>query len=281
MLGLCGKVLKGGGSFAAKFKKGRIVMEKKNDKKKIGIIGITGRMGLTLADVVREGGKYELGVSFGRSQMPFRKMEEVFRGSDYVIDFSSRELVKKTLETGITEGKPLVICTTGWSKDDMKNLIEPLAEKVPLVIAANTSLGAALQIYLARQLARVLGETYDIDIEEKHQRNKIDCPSGTAKMIFEEIRKVKKSAFELKYETGGMAEGPRPEHYIGTTFLRSGNRPAEHEVSFTSNEEMISIRHLAYSKNVFARGAVKIVEWLDENKPKPGVYSMMDVLGLN
>ena len=166
-----------------------------------------------------------------------------------------------------------------------------------MVVAPNTSLGASLQLYLARQLAMILDEDYDIDIIERHHRNKADKPSGTAMQLANSIIDDKQEVcgliFKLECHNANAftamdeavdtrtTNGLRPKNFISINAIRSGNLPGEHEVCFTSSDEMISIKHTAFDRKLFTKGVIKIVKWLDTRRPGPGIYTMMDVLGTN
>ena len=248
-------------------------------KKTIGIVGNTGRMGGVLADVINHS-EYVVGPGFGLGQEPHVELATVFENNDYVIDFSNASLIGELLQTALDNPKPLLICTTGWAVENYQEQLDRLSAKVPVVVATNTSVGAFLQRYLVRKLAGVLGADYDIDIIEKHHRNKVDCPSGTAMTMFNEIKRVKHAVFAADYNTHTLNEGPRPDNYVGMEVVRSGNLPGDHAVSFTSLEEMITVQHVAFDRKLFAKGAVRIVRWLNENEPAPGIYGMADVLDL-
>ncbi|WHQ46936.1 MAG: 4-hydroxy-tetrahydrodipicolinate reductase [Candidatus Midichloria sp.] len=246
--------------------------------KKIGIIGSSGRMGLLVSQAIKME-NYQLGKDFNRNSE--YKLQEVFVDNDFVIDFSSPNLVKATLSEALKNPKPLAICTTGWKQNEFEKELETLAEIVPIVIASNTSLGANLQQYLVSLLSKMLDASYDIDITEKHHRNKIDIHSGTATSLINEIKKTKKEHFNIEYISTPINQGPRPENFIGMHVERSGNLPGEHEVVFTSNSELISIKHIAFNRNLFVLGTIKIIKWIEQYQPKPGIYSMRDVLELN
>ncbi|MFA6076186.1 MAG: 4-hydroxy-tetrahydrodipicolinate reductase [Negativicutes bacterium] len=248
-------------------------------KKTIGIIGSTGRMGGVLADVISKS-EFAAGTGYGLGQEPPVALSTVFQTNDFVVDFSNASLIAELLKAAIANPKPLVICTTGWSSEDYSDELSQLSATVPVVIATNTSVGAFLQRYLVRKLAGVLAADYDIDIIEKHHRNKIDCPSGTAMTMFNEIKRVKHAIFAADYCTHPLQEGPRPDNYVGMEVVRSGNLPGDHAVSFTSLEEMITVQHVAFDRKLFAKGAVRIVRWLNETEPRPGIYGMAEVLDL-
>ncbi len=246
----------------------------------IGIIGNTGRMGQVLTQVIKQHHDFSCGAGFSRSQKPYVTLQEVFSQNNYVVDFSKPELLVELLQAAIANPKPLVICTTGWAPQEIQPILMQLAAKVPVVVASNTSVGAYLQRYLVQQLANILGEEYDIDILEKHHRHKVDNPSGTATSLLHDIQAAKKQQHGIDYKSYPLEKGPRPEHFIGTAAARSGNLPGDHTVSFVSAEEMICVQHVAFDRALFAKGAVRIVKWLETTKPKPGLYSIQDVLNL-
>lgn len=245
--------------------------------KKIGIIGFTGRMGKLLADKIEKHAHFLIGPGYSQSKSHQTSLEDVFLANDYVIDFSKHHLLASILETAIKIPKPIVICTTGWYQKDYQNLITQASKKVPLVIAPNTSVGAYLQKRLVSELAKILNADYDIDIHDKHHRHKIDIPSGTAQDLIHEIQKAKKSHQGLDYEASILEKGPRPNNFIGISVERSGNIPGDHEVTFTSIDELISIKHVAFDRSIFAQGAVRILEWLEKSEPGPGIYTMADI----
>jgi 4-hydroxy-tetrahydrodipicolinate reductase len=247
---------------------------------KIGIVGNSGRMGNLLAAAIENHKHFTLGLGFSRNQQPYAPLQEVFSENDCIIDFAKGEMVEELLKTAIIKPKPLIICSTGWQYDKVAHLISQLSNKVPLVIAPNTSIGSYLQRYLAKRLAEFLDDEFDIDIIEKHHRHKVDIPSGTVNTLITDIQKTKQR-LGLQYKAGVLAEnGPRPDNFIGLAVLRSGNLFGDHEITFTSSEEMLSVRHVAFSRTLFAKGAIKIVEWLKNTKPAPGVYGMENIFNL-
>ncbi|MCB0308511.1 MAG: 4-hydroxy-tetrahydrodipicolinate reductase [Bdellovibrionales bacterium] len=259
-------------------------------KKKVGIIGITGRMGQILVDTINQTEKFHVECGYSRSRganiekgyQQFTKFADVFSQSDYVVDFSNHTNIEKILTEAQVSPTPLIICTTGWKPDDrILALMSEVTKSIPVVVAPNTSLGATLQNYLTRQLSKILTAEYDIDIHEKHHRAKIDVPSGTAEKLVQAIIETKKSEYQIDYSSGPAKSGERPEHFVGLTSQRSGMLPGDHEVSFTGEYESISIKHVAFSRGLFAKGVVRILDWLEVKNPKSGRYSMEDVLELN
>lgn len=248
--------------------------------KKVGIIGKSGRMGQELTKVFTNKPGYEVGTSYSKESAKEVTLDAVFKENDIVVDFSNAALVGKILEAGIKNPKPLIICTTGWDQTALKAQLEEFTIKAPLIIATNTSIGAAVQRYVVRKVAEVLGEEFDIDLHEKHHRFKVDSPSGTAVTLVNDLLLAKKNAQNLEYESYIVGQEARPERKVGVSVQRSGSIVGEHEVSFTSLEEQITIKHTAFDRALFAKGAAKAVEWLLEKKISPGSYTMFDLLQL-
>lgn len=197
---------------------------------------------------------------------------------DVLVDFSAPDALEANLETAVERGKPIVIGTTGLT-DLHQAMIEAAARKIPVLQAANMSLGVNLLAHLVRQTADRLGDDWDIEIVEMHHRHKVDAPSGTALLLGEaaaegrgvDLAKISDRARD------GMA-GPRKSGHIGFAALRGGSVAGDHQVIFASDGERIEIGHRAESRMIFARGAVAAAIWI-EDKPA-GRYSMNDVLGL-
>lgn len=252
--------------------------------KTIGIIGIAGRMGSLLVEVLNQHGQYIVNSGFDRRQVQniriFPSLTDVFEFNDYVIDFSSSSITEEVLQAALSVPKPLIICTTGWKYEMIEHDLNLLSQQVPVIIASNTSLGAYLQRHLVRQLAKVLDVEYDIDLVEKHHRNKVDIPSGTAMQLLSDIVEVKKKEYNANYQYYSLQHGPRPENFINVNVERSGQLPGEHEVTFISDDEIIAVKHISFNRRLFAKGTLKILNWLKKNKPKPGIYTTNDIFKL-
>ena len=245
-------------------------------KKSVGIIGNSGRMGSLISQAIQQEGLYDLGIGFNHGST--NKLDSVFLENDFIIDFSSHKLISDTIATLSMYPKPIAICTTGWDFEQYKRDLEKIALAAPILIASNTSLGANVQRYLTTILSQVLDSSYDIDINEKHHRNKIDIPSGTTNSLLKDIQQIKQLYFNCNYETYHLDHGPRPMNFIGVHAERTGNIFCEHNVTFTSNNESISIKHTAFNRELFVDGVLKIIKWFDQEKPKPHIYSMFDIL---
>ena len=203
----------------------------------------------------------------------------LFSGSDAVIDFTRPELLAHHAELAARHSTALIVGTTGFDPA-ARAALDKAAETVPVVLAANMSVGVTLLGQLVRQLAAKLDDqTFDIEIVEMHHRHKIDAPSGTALALAEAAaqgREVNLADVARKTRDGQI--GPRPAGEIGISTLRGGDVVGDHTVIFASEGERIEITHKASSRQIFARGAVRAALWAAGRKA--GLYSMLDVLGL-
>jgi len=203
----------------------------------------------------------------------------LFAAADAVIDFTRPELLAHHAELAARHSTALIVGTTGF-EPSARTALDQAATKVPVVLAANMSVGVTLLGQLVRQLAAKLDPaTFDIEIVEMHHRHKIDAPSGTALALAEAAaqgREVTLSDVARKTRDGQI--GPRPAGEIGISTLRGGDVVGDHTVIFASEGERIELTHKASSRQIFARGAVRAALWAAGRKP--GLYSMLDVLGL-
>lgn len=258
---------------------------KRNERKDlmqtgVGIVGITGRMGQVLSEEIMKRKVLKLGNSYSKELAENSSLKDVFRENDVVVDFSNAALVPEVIAAALNDPKPLIICTTGWDQALLMPQIDQLAKKVPVILATNTSIGAAIQRYIVKIVAKSLGEEFDVDLHESHHRFKVDSPSGTATTLLEDIVAAKESAFNKRYRPYQVSDGARGDDKIGVSVTRAGSIVGEHEVIFTSLEEQISIKHTAFDRRLFAKGALKCVEWLSQGQ-KPGCYTIFDVLNLH
>ena len=239
---------------------------------------VTQHPGAELSGGTARPGSDLVGQSVGRVAVT-DDADALFAASDVVIDFTRPELLAQHLDLAQRHKKALVIGTTGLDKTARAG-IEAASRSVPLVQAANMSVGVTLLGQLVKQLAAQLdAATFDIEIVEMHHRHKIDAPSGTALALAEAAaagREVQLSDVARKSRDGQI--GARPEGEIGVSTLRGGDVVGDHTVIFAADGERIEITHKASSRQIFARGAVRAALWAAGRKP--GLYSMLDVLGL-
>jgi 4-hydroxy-tetrahydrodipicolinate reductase len=197
---------------------------------------------------------------------------------DVVVDFSHADATEQTCVACLAHGKPLVIGTTGHSAAQLEQ-IRSASAAIPVLHAANFSIGINTLFCLARQAAELVGQEFDIEITETHHRYKKDAPSGTAKRLAEILCDTR----ALTYETGvahgraGMT-GERPAAQIGMHAIRAGDVVGDHTVIFAASGERLELTHKASSRETFAVGALRAALWI-VGKP-PALYSMEDVLGL-
>ncbi|MCL4135900.1 UNVERIFIED_CONTAM: hypothetical protein GTU68_001524 [Idotea baltica] len=205
-------------------------------------------------------------------------LESVIDDFDVLIDFTLTAPTLENLEICRSNGKSIVIGTTGFDQQQ-KQVIADAAKSISVVFAPNMSAGVTLCLHLLRQAAQVLGEESDIEIIETHHRHKLDAPSGTALRMGEVIAEQMGSKLSdcAVYGREGISE-PRDSNTIGFATVRAGDVVGDHTVLFASEGERIEITHKASNRLTFANGAVRAAKWLAE-RPS-GLYDMADVLDL-
>jgi len=196
--------------------------------------------------------------------------------ADVVIDFSSPLALEKLLSYGLLHKTPLVLCTTGYSPEQII-AIEGAAELIPVFRSGNMSLGINLLIDLVKRACAVLGESFDVEIVERHHRRKVDAPSGTALMLADAAASALPYSSEYVFGRNDRRQ-PRDAREIGISAVRGGTIVGEHDVIFAGLDEVIELRHSATSRNVFAVGAIKAAKFIAACG-KPGLYDMREVLG--
>lgn len=266
--------------------------------RRIAVMGAAGRMGKTLIEAVQQtGGSAGLTAAIdrpdstlvgadagelaglGRIGVPLSgDLTKVADEFDVVIDFTHPTVTLKNLEICRKAGKAMVIGTTGFSVQE-KELLNAAAKEIPIVFAANYSVGVNLCLKLLDTAARVLGDEVDIEIIEAHHRHKVDAPSGTALRMGEVVANALGRDLEKVAVYGREGQtGARPRETIGFATVRAGDVVGDHTVLFAADGERVEITHKASSRMTFARGAVRAAAWLEGREP--GLYDMQDVLGL-
>ncbi|MCY4329392.1 MAG: 4-hydroxy-tetrahydrodipicolinate reductase [Endozoicomonadaceae bacterium] len=205
--------------------------------------------------------------------------EKVMQSADALIDFTTPQTTLSLLPLCQQYNKGIVIGTTGFSVEE-KQTIQVAAKSIPIVFAPNMSTGVNLMFKLLQVAAKTLGKHSDIEIIEKHHRNKQDAPSGTALKMGEIIADVLNRSLNQHavYGRHGTKQGIRPRETIGFSSIRAGDIVGEHTALFAGEGEQIEITHTSSSRNHYAAGAVQAALWL-ANKTS-GLYDMMDVLDL-
>lgn len=206
----------------------------------------------------------------------FTDINDVNIDYDVLIDFSRADALKGLLDFSIKNNKPLILCSTGYSEDDLK-LIYEKSNVIPVFKSANMSLGINLISSLLRKVAPVLYGNYDIEIIEKHHNQKVDSPSGTAILLADSIKSSLSE--ETKYVYGREGSSKREKNEIGIHAVRGGSIVGDHDVIFAGAGEIIELSHKALSREVFAIGALKAAEYMYTVK-SPKLYNMEDVLNI-
>jgi 4-hydroxy-tetrahydrodipicolinate reductase len=269
-----------------------------NGATRVGVAGCAGRMGQmllkTLAAVpgvlvvggTERRGSPALGMDLGAlaGTDPFGitvgdDASVLFDNADVVIDFTSPAATAQHAGHAARTGTAHVIGTTGLDNDQLA-AIGRAAQRAPIVLASNMSLGVNLLEQMVEQIARILDTDWDIEIIEMHHRHKVDAPSGTALTLGEAAARGRGVALRrvAKRSRDGQV-GPRVKGEIGFAALRGGDVVGDHTILFAADGERVEITHKASSREIFARGAVKAVLWAAGKAP--GLYSMKDVLGFS
>jgi len=248
---------------------------------KIILNGCSGKMGKMITETTSQFPNLE--IMAGIDKFPaelgfpiFKSVEEVDLDYDVLLDFSRPDALGSLLTLTEKTKKPLVICSTGFSKEELA-LIDEKSNTLPLFRSANMSLGINLINSLLKKVAPLLYGNYDIEIIEKHHNQKIDSPSGTAILLADTIKDSLADKTEYVYGREGNAK--RKENEIGIHAVRGGSIIGDHEVIFAGTGEVIELTHKAISREVFAVGALKACEYMS-NISKAGLYDMNDVIGL-
>lgn len=247
---------------------------------RILISGACGRMGRAVAACAKTMG---IDVACGVDPCPtdttfplYPNFESVQEKVDCIIDFSRADGLDGLLTYALSHTTPCVICSTGFSAEQLKQ-IEDSSKRIPIFRSANMSVGIAVLRKLSRMASELLGDDFDVEIIEAHHNQKLDAPSGTALMLFNEI----KDAYQVPREQVNGRNGirKREKNEIGMHALRGGTVAGEHAVCYFGPMERIELRHSAEDRSVFAVGSLKAAGFLVSQKA--GMYTMDDMLKLN
>jgi 4-hydroxy-tetrahydrodipicolinate reductase len=203
------------------------------------------------------------------------KLTEAVKDADVYISFTmpAAEVINIPIVANL--GKRIILGTTGFTPEQIRQVVAAMSGKVPAVFSPNFSVGVNILFKLTEAL-KAFPQGYDFSINEIHHTGKKDAPSGTAKKLGEIVANVRGYK---KTVSGREGMCPRQSDELEITALRAGGVPGIHDIIVAGQYEMLRIEHTAFSRNVFAQGAVYAAEWLSrQNEPK--VYSMADVLGL-
>lgn len=196
--------------------------------------------------------------------------------ADVIIDFAAAVAVDKLLDYSVKCHIPVVLCTTGLS-DEQLDKVKRTSSEVAVLKSANMSLGINTLLKLLADATKVFAPAgYDIEIVEKHHNQKVDAPSGTALALADSINEAADGKYEYVYDRSKERK-KREKKELGISAVRGGTIVGEHEVIFAGIDEVIEFKHTAYSKSVFAKGAVEAAKFLAGKTS--GMYDMSDVIG--
>lgn len=245
---------------------------------KVLLNGCLGKMGQAVESCVNERDDVMItcgvDIAEGNKTYPvYRCFVDVEETPDVIIDFSNPLVLDDMLSFAVEKKIPVIICTTGFSEAQVQK-IKDTAKEIAVFYSGNMSLGINVLIALSKMAAKVLYNSFDIEVLEKHHNQKLDAPSGTALMIADAISEEIGDA-QYVYDRHAYRK-KRVHNEIGIHSVRGGTIVGEHEVIFAGHDEVVSLKHQAQSKGVFAAGAVNAAAYM---KDKPaGLYDMSDVL---
>ncbi len=262
---------------------------------KIGVTGITGRMGRTIATLVlqdeivdlscalvrQDGGhdNEDLGEFLGFDKNDAKTISDIdqfVQNCDAVIDFSSPALSLAIAEKCSQYRKVLVCGTTGFSEEE-KQQFAANAVNTPIIWSSNMSLGVNLLMNLAEKVASILHDDFDVEIVEMHHKNKVDAPSGTALSLGAAVAQGRTADLQKNAVMARVGkDAKRNKGEIGFATLRGGDVIGDHTVIFAGDGERVELTHKASNRDIFAKGAIRAAIW--GTAQKPGFYSMRDVL---
>ncbi len=247
------------------------------------IYGCCGKMGHVVADIVAQ--RQDMYVCAGVDikndntyDFPvYEKIADVKEKPDVIIDFSSSAAVDALLDYCESSKVPVVLCSTGLSEEQTERISE-ISKKTAVLKSANMSLGVNFLLKVLGEISPLLFEAgYDVEIVEKHHNQKLDAPSGTALAMADAINQSCDERYEYIFDRSERRQ-KRDKKELGISAVRGGTIVGDHDVIFAGLDEVITLSHRAYSKSVFAKGAVSAAAFL--TKKEPGMYDMSDVIKL-
>ena len=234
---------------------------------KIILVGSTGRMGRAITARAAE---------FSCEIYPLGKSDDISKlQGDVIIDFSSLEGCKTAISISSKLKIPLVVGTTGLT-DELLESLDQLSKVVPVLVAANTSVGVTALLSLVENAAKLLGKDWNVEISEIHHTKKVDSPSGTALALLDAVNSGRGEMPVVHGRSGHV--GARPKNEIGMHAIRGGSVIGEHTVYFFSEGERIEITHQAQNRDIFADGSIQAAKWLAAKGRANGMYKMKDVI---
>ena len=243
--------------------------------------GCNGHMGRVITDICKNDENIEIVAGIDlfdgiENDYPvFKTLDDCDVDADVIIDFCSAKAVDGLLDYCEKTKMPVVLCTTGLSDEQIAR-VSQVAKTVPVLRSANMSLGINTLMDLLKKATAVFADAgFDVEIVEKHHNQKLDAPSGTALALADSINEVLNNEYAYKYDSS-QERKKREKKEIGISAVRGGNIVGEHEVIFAGTDEVITFKHTAYSKGVFAKGAVEAAKFMKGKTA--GLYDMKDVI---
>lgn len=244
--------------------------------------GCNGKMGRVITNLVEEDDNIQIVAGIDAytgvaNEYPvFASIKECDVKADAIIDFSVTAAIDDLLDYAVSTKTPVVVCTTGLSANQLEKINEA-SKSVAVLRSANMSLGINTLMKILKIATDVLADRgFDIEIVEKHHNQKVDAPSGTALALADCINQELNNEYDYTYDRSTVRE-KRKKKEIGISAVRGGTIVGEHEVIYAGTDEVIEIKHTAYSKAIFAKGAIDAAKFL-ANK-EVGMYDMSDVIG--
>lgn len=243
--------------------------------------GCNGKMGQVITSIVAQDPTVEIvaGIDWNTEQKNtypvYKKISDCPIPADVVIDFSSPSELEELLETAVSKNLPIVLCTTGLSEEQVMR-VEEVSKQIAVLRSANMSFGVNVLMKLVEEAAKQLAKAgFDIEIMERHHNQKKDAPSGTALAFADTINEVLNNEYHYVYDRSKTRQ-KRENNEIGISSLRGGTIVGEHSILFAGRDEVIELKHTAYSKEIFANGAVQAAKFLAGKES--GMYQMSDVV---
>ena len=247
---------------------------------KIIMLGCNGRMGQMITDMVKQDDECTIvaGIDIvdnrDNGYPVYTKLADCDVEADAIIDFTSATDFESRMDYAVDKQIPIIECSTGLSEEQM-DYLKKASEKVAVLKSANMSLGINLLMKLKEAAVKLAGDGFDVEIVEKHHNQKLDAPSGTALALADSINEAMDDRYEYIYDRSQVRQ-KRDKKELGISAVRGGTIVGEHEVIFAGTDEVITFKHTAYSRAVFAKGSITAAKYLKGKAA--GLYDMSDVL---
>ena len=245
--------------------------------------GCNGKMGQVITGLIEQDETVEIVAGIDqydgiKNDYPvYASIENCEVEADAVIDFSNAAAVDGLLDYCVKRQIPVVLCSTGLSEEQLKK-VEESSKKVAVLKSANMSLGVNTLLEILPKIVKILAPAgFDMEIVEKHHNQKLDAPSGTALALADCMNDAVGGEYEYKYDRS-QDHKKREKKEIGISAVRGGTIVGDHDVIFAGKDEVITFNHTAYSKAIFAKGALEAAKFLAGKEP--GLYDMSDVVQL-